>query len=70
MVAFAQWCEVIDAVNAATIMGEDKVENGWQLTCPVTRDIHHGAVPLFEEHAEQYRHLILLSMGFCKQVTP
>ncbi len=31
--------------------------------------IHHGAVPLLEEPTEQYRHLILLSMGFCKQVT-
>ncbi len=36
MVTLAQWCEVIDGVNAATILGEDKVENGWQLTCPVT----------------------------------
>ncbi len=36
MVALAQWCEVIDGVNAATIHGEDKVENGWQFTCPVT----------------------------------
>ncbi len=35
MVAFAQRCEVIDGMNAATILGEDKVESGWQLTCPV-----------------------------------
>ncbi len=26
MVAFAQRCEVIDGMNAATILGEDKVE--------------------------------------------
>ncbi len=27
-------------------------------------------VPLLEEDAEKYRHLILLRMGFCRQVTP
>ncbi len=36
MVALAQWGEVIDGVNAATILGEDKVEHGWQLARPVT----------------------------------
>ncbi len=34
MVAFAQRCEVIDGMNAATILGEYKVESGWQLACP------------------------------------
>ncbi len=32
MFAFAQWCEVMDGMNAAVIFGEDKVENGWQIT--------------------------------------
>ncbi len=36
MVAFAQSCEVIDEMNAAAILGEDKVENGWHLTCPLS----------------------------------
>ncbi len=35
-VDFAQWCEVIDEMNAAALLRIDKVENGWQLTCPVT----------------------------------
>ncbi len=36
MVAFAQKCEVIDGMNAVIILGEDKVENGCQLTYPVS----------------------------------
>ncbi len=32
----AQKSEMIDGMNAAALLGEDKLENGWQLPCPVS----------------------------------
>ncbi len=44
------------------------IGNGTWSRQPVdVRGTHHGVEPPFKEHAEQYRHLILLKMDFCRR---